>query len=122
MDLFWSMLWFFLFFMWIWLLISLFADIFRSSDLSGWAKAGWVIFLVVIPWLGALIYVIARGGSMQERSMAEMAAREQATRSYIQGVASTGSTADELAKLASLHERGVLTDQEFSSQKAALLG
>ena len=122
MDLFWSMLWFFLFFMWIWLLISLFADIFRSDDLSGWGKAGWVIFLVVIPWLGALIYVIARGGSMQERSMAEMAAREQATRSYIQGVASTGSTADELAKLASLHERGVLTDQEFSSQKAALLG
>jgi hypothetical protein len=122
MDLFWSMLWFFLFFMWIWLLISLFADIFRSDDLSGWGKAGWVIFLVVIPWLGALIYVIARGGSMQERSMAEMAAREKATRSYIQGVASTGSTADELAKLASLHERGILTDQEFSSQKAALLG
>ena len=122
MDLFWSMLWFFLFFMWIWLLISLFADIFRSDDLSGWGKAGWIIFLVVIPWLGALIYVISRGGSMQERSMAEMAAREQATRSYIQGVASTGSTADELAKLASLHERGVLTDQEFSSQKAALLG
>ncbi|HEU4895380.1 MAG TPA: SHOCT domain-containing protein [Acidimicrobiia bacterium] len=122
MDLFWSMLWFFLFFMWIWLLISLFADIFRSDDLSGWGKAGWVLFLVVIPWLGALIYLIARGNSMQERAMAEMTAREKATRSYIQDVAGSGSTADELTKLATLRERGVLTDQEFASQKAALLG
>jgi len=122
LDIFMSMLWFFLFFLWIWLLISLFADIFRSDDLSGWGKAGWVIFLVVVPWLGALVYLIARGGSMQERTMADMAARENATRSYIQGVATTGSTADELAKLAGLHDRGVLTDQEFSAQKAALLG
>lgn len=116
------MLWFFLFFLWIWLLISLFADIFRSDDLSGWGKAGWVIFLVVVPWLGALVYLIARGGSMQERTMADMAARERATRSYIQDVAGSGSTADELAKLASLHDKGVLTDQEFARQKAALLG
>jgi len=122
MDLFWSMLWFFMFFLWIWLLISLFADIFRSDDLSGWGKAGWVTFLVVIPWLGALIYLIVRGSSMQERTMAEMAARERATRSYIQNVAGSASTADELTKLASLHERGVLTDQEFSQRKALLLG
>lgn len=122
MDLFWSMLWFFLFFMWIWLLISLFADIFRSDDLSGWGKAGWVIFLVVVPWLGALVYLIARGGSMQERTMADMAARERATRSYIQDVAGSGSTADEIAKLASLRDSGALTDQEFAQQKAALLG
>lgn len=121
LDLFWSMLWFFLFFLWIWLLIRLFADIFRSDDLSGWGKAGWVIFLVVIPWLGALIYLIARGGSMQERTMAEMAARERSTRSNIQDVAGASSTAGELAKLASLHDRGVLTDEEFSSQKSALL-
>lgn len=122
MDLFWSMLWFFLFFLWIWLLISLFADIFRSDDLSGWGKAGWVIFLVVIPWLGALVYLIARGGSMQERSLAELASREKATRSYIQEVAGGSSTADELAKLASLRDSGVLTDEEFTQQKAALLG
>jgi len=122
LDLFWSMLWFFMFFLWIWLLISLFADIFRSQDLSGWGKAGWVIFLVVIPWLGALIYLIARGGSMQERAVADLAARDKASRSYIQEVAGGSSTADELAKLASLHDRGVLTDQEFSAQKAALLG
>jgi len=116
------MLWFFMFFLWIWLLISLFADIFRSQDLSGWGKAGWVIFLVVIPWLGALIYLIARGGSMQERAVTDLAARDKASRSYIQEVAGGSSTADELAKLASLHDRGVLTDQEFSAQKAALLG
>ena len=122
LDIFWSMLWFFLFFLWIWLLISLFADIFRSDDLSGWRKAGWVILLIAIPWLGALVYLIARGGSMQERTISDMAAREKATRSYIQDVAGTGSTADELAKLASLHDRGVLTDQEFSMQKIALLG
>jgi hypothetical protein len=121
LDLFWSMLWFFMFFLWIWLLISLFADIFRSDDLSGWGKAGWVTFLIVVPWLGALVYLIARGGSMQERSIADMMAREQATRSYIRDVATTSSTADELAKLASLHDRGVLSDQEFSQQKAAVL-
>ena len=125
MDLFWSMLWFFLFFMWIWLLISLFADIFRSDDLSGWGKAGWIIFMVVIPWLGALVYLIARGGSMTERTMKDMAAREKANRAYIQEVAGSGgggSAADELTKLASLRDRGVLTDEEFQAQKAALLG
>jgi hypothetical protein len=122
LDLFWAMLWFFLFFLWIWLLISLFTDVFRSDDLGGWGKAGWVLFLVVAPFLGALVYLIARGKSMQERAMADMVAREQATRSYIKDVAGSSSTADELAKLASLRERGVLTDQEFQSQKAALLG
>lgn len=122
MDLFWSMLWFFLFFLWIWLLISLFADIFRSDDLGGWGKAGWILFLIVIPWLGALVYLIARGGSMQERSMKDMAAREKATRGYIQNVAGSGTAADELTKLASLHDRGVLSDEEFTQQKAALLG
>jgi hypothetical protein len=122
MDLFWSMLWFFMFFLWIWLLISLFADIFRSDDLSGWGKAGWVIFMVLLPWLGALIYLIARGKGMQERAVADMAAREQATRQYIQEVATPTSTADELSKLAALRDQGVLTSSEFESQKAALLG
>ena len=121
MDLFWSMLWFFMFFLWIWLLISLFSDIFRSDDLSGWGKAGWVIFMVALPWLGALIYLIARGKGMQERAVADMAAREKATRQYIQDVATT-STADELSKLAALRDQGVLTSAEFDSQKAALLG
>jgi hypothetical protein len=121
MDIFWSMLWFFMFFVWIWLLISLFNDIFRSDDLSGLGKAGWVIFIVVAPFLGVLIYLIARGGSMQQRSLDEMAEREKANRRYIQDVTASGSTADELTKLAALHGDGVLTDQEFSAQKATLL-
>ncbi len=121
MDIFWSMLWFFLFFMWIWLLISLFTDIFRSDDLSGWGKAGWVIFMILTPFLGALIYLIARGNQMQQRAMADVAAQEKATRQYIQQVATPSSTADELSKLAALRDSGVLTDQEFQAQKSALL-
>jgi hypothetical protein len=122
LDLFWAMLWFFLFFMWIWLLISLFSDIFRSPDLSGWGKAGWTIFMILLPLLGALIYLIARGSSMQERAIADMAAREKMTRQYIQEVAKSDSTADELTKLAALKDKGVLTEEEFAAQKKALLG
>lgn len=123
LDLFWAMLWFFLFFAWIWLLISIFADIFRSDDLGGWAKAFWTIFVVILPLLGVLVYLIARGGSMQERAMAEMAAREKATRQYIQEVSSGGgaSTADELEKLGRLREQGVISPEEFDAQKAKLL-
>jgi hypothetical protein len=122
-QVFWAMLWFFMFFIWIWLLIVVFGDIFRSSDLSGWGKALWVLFVIVFPYLGVLIYLIARGKSMQERAMAQAAEQEKATRRYIQEVSSTGgaSSADELAKLAALRDQGVLTQDEFDSQKAALL-
>ncbi len=120
LDIFWSMLYFTLLFLWIWLLIALFADIFRSDDLSGWGKAGWTIFLIVLPLLGALVYIIARGKSMQQRRHRDMINAERATRAYIQDVAGSGSTADELAKLANLRERGVLTEEEFQSQKTAI--
>ncbi len=121
MDVFWSMLWFFLFFLWIWILISLFSDIFRSPDLSGWGKAGWTFFIIVLPFLGAFVYLIARGSSMQERAMEDMKNREKASRQYIQEVAGSGSAADELAKLADLKEKGVLTEEEFAAQKKVLL-
>jgi hypothetical protein len=123
MDLFWSMLWFFLFFAWIWLLIMIFSDIFRSHDLSGWGKAFWTIFVVILPWLGVLIYLIARGGSMQERAMAQAVQQEKAQREYIQQVSasSASSSADELEKLATLKSQGVITDEEFAAQKAKLL-
>ena len=124
MDLFWSMLWFFLFFAWIWLLITIFSDIFRSQDLSGWGKAFWTIFVVILPWLGVLIYLIARGGSMQERAMAMAVQQEQAQREYIQQVsASSGgaSSADELEKLARLRDAGTITAEEFAAQKAKIL-
>lgn len=122
LDLFWAMLWFYLFFAWIWLLIGTFADIFRSDDLSGVAKALWTVFVVVLPLLGVLLYLIARGGSMHERAAKEAAAQEKAARAYIQDVAGAPSTADELAKLAQLHQSGVLTEQEFTTQKAQILG
>jgi hypothetical protein len=118
------MLWFFLFFVWIWLLITVFADIFRSSDLSGWGKALWILFVVVLPYLGVLVYLIARGGSMQERAMEEMAEREKSYRQYIQEAAGSAgaSAADELAKLGQLRAQGVITEDEFAAQKAKLLG
>lgn len=120
LDVFWAMLWFFLFIAWIWVLISVIADIFRSDDLSGWAKGLWVLFVIVLPWLGVLVYLIARGHGMAERSMASAAAAEQAQRDYIQSVAGS-SSADELAKLAQLRDSGVISDSEFQAQKAKLL-
>jgi ABC-type multidrug transport system fused ATPase/permease subunit len=121
LDLFWAMLWFFLWIVWIWLVITLFADVFRSEDLSGWAKAAWVFFLVFLPYLGALVYLIARGKSMQERAQRQMDKREQMTRTYIQDVAGQPSAADELTRLAQLRDSGALTDAEFQAQKERIL-
>ena len=120
LDIFWTILWFFLFFIWIWMLISIFGDIFRS-DMSGWGKAGWSIFIVILPFLGVLIYLIVHGGDMQDRSVRAASRSEQAQRDYIRSVAGSGSTADELAKLAELKNQGVISDQEFEAQKAKLL-
>lgn len=120
-DIFWTMLYFFLFFAWIWLLISLFGDIFRSKDLSGWGKALWTLFIIILPWLGALVYLIARGGGMAERQAAAAAARQEAMDSYIRQTAGGASTAEELSKLAELRDSGVLSDEEFEAQKAKLL-
>jgi type VI protein secretion system component VasK len=121
LNVFFWMLWFFLFIIWIWLLITIFVDIFRT-DMSGWAKAGWVIFIVVLPFLGVLIYLIANGSKMQERSMESAAAAQQAQDSYIRSVAGTETTADQLKTLSDLHDAGKLSDEEFAAQKAKLLG
>jgi Short C-terminal domain/Phospholipase_D-nuclease N-terminal len=115
----WSMLWFFLFFIWIWLLIVVFGDIFRSHDLSGWAKAIWCIFIIFLPYLGVFVYLIARGGKMHEHAVETAQAQDQAMRQYVRDVAgSGGSTADELARLADLREKGVISDAEFEQLKA----
>jgi ABC-type multidrug transport system fused ATPase/permease subunit len=121
LSIFWTMLEFFLFFLWIWLLIVIFADIFRSHDMGGLAKALWVIFVIILPFLGVLIYLIARGGSMQERAAAQAQRQQQAFDSYVKETAGSSSSADELAKLADLKAKGVLTDAEFEAQKAKLL-
>lgn len=120
-DVFFSMLWFFLFIVWIWLLISVYADIFRSPDLSGPVKALWVVLVLVLPYLGVFAYIIARGGSMHERTAERSAAAEQAAATYIREVAAVPSPADELVKLAELRDRGVLTDDEFAHQKRQIL-
>jgi Short C-terminal domain/Phospholipase_D-nuclease N-terminal len=118
-QVFWSFLWFFLFFIWIWLLIVVFSDIFRSQDLGGWAKAIWCIFIIFLPYLGVFVYLIARGGKMHEHAVAQAQAQDQAMRQYVQSVAgSGGSTADELARLADLREKGVISDAEFEQLKA----
>ncbi|MEA2024327.1 MAG: SHOCT domain-containing protein, partial [Actinomycetota bacterium] len=111
---FWWMLMFFLFVIWIWLLITVFVDVFRS-DQSGWAKAGWTIFIIFLPMLGVLVYLIAQGGKMQERSVEHAAKVQKAQNAYIRDVAgSGGGTADELEKLAKLKDSGALTDDEFA--------
>jgi hypothetical protein len=121
LSIFWTMLEFFLFFIWIYLLIIVFADIFRSHDMGGLAKALWVIFVVILPFLGVFVYLIARGGKMHERAAAAAEQQQKAFNSYIQETAGTSGTADELTKLADLKAKGVLTDAEFEDQKAKLL-
>ncbi len=120
-QVFWSMMWFFIFFIWIWLLITVFADIFRSHDLSGVAKAIWIIFVILVPYLGVFVYLIARGHKMQEHAMESAQAQDQAMRQYVQSVAPTASPADELAKLADLKAKGVISDAEYEAAKAKAL-
>src|SRR5580765_6653771 len=117
-QVFWSMLWFFLFIIWIWILITVFADIFRSHDLSGWSKALWVIFVIVLPYLGVFVYLIARGNKMSEHATQAAQAQNDAQRAYIQSAVGSGtSTADELTRLADLKEKGVISDAEFAQLK-----
>jgi len=118
---FWTILEVFLWVLWIWVLIYVFIDIFRSHDLSGWAKALWFVFVLFIPLIGVLVYLIARGGKMQERAQQDARQQEQDFRSYVQDAASGASPADQLAKLADLRDRGVITAEEFEREKAKVL-
>ena len=123
LGMFWTLLWIFLWVAWIFLLFRVFADIFRSHDMGGWGKALWSIFVIFVPFLGVLVYVIARGSGMAQRDLKQAQDSEQAFQAYVRETAATGGggTADQLVKLADLKERGVLTDAEFEQQKAKLL-
>lgn len=121
MGVFWSMLYFFIFFIWIMLLFRIFADIFRSHDMGGFAKTLWFLFVILVPFLGVFVYVIVRGKSMSERDMAQAQAQNEAFKSYVQQTASTGGTADELAKLAELMNTGAITQAEYDVAKAKVL-
>ena len=122
LGLFWTMLMFFLWIAWFFILFRVIVDIFRSHDMGGGGKALWLIFVIVVPFLGVFVYVIARGHSMTERDVAQAQAQQAAFKSYVQDAAgSSGGTADELSKLADLKAQGVLSDAEFEQQKAKLL-
>ena len=118
---FWTILEIFLWVLWIWVLIYVFIDIFRSRDLSGVAKALWFIFVLFIPLIGVLVYLLVRGGSMHERAVQQAQQQDQAARQYIQDVAGAPSTADQLTKLAELRDKGVITPEEFEREKAKVL-
>lgn len=122
LGLFWTILWFFLWIAWLMLLFKVIFDIFRSKDLGGGGKALWALFVIIIPWLGVLVYLIVRGRTMTERDVEAAQAQEQAFRQYVaQTAGSKASTAEELTKLAQLRDSGVLSDAEFAAQKAKLL-
>ena len=118
---FWTILEIFLWVLWIWILIYVFIDIFRSHDLSGWAKALWFLFVLFIPLIGVLVYLIARGDKMHERAVRQVQQQDREARQYIQEAAGSGTPADQLTKLADLRERGVITADEFEREKAKIL-
>jgi len=121
LGVFWTILMIFLWVIWFWILITIIIDIFRSHDLSGWAKALWFLFILVLPLIGVLVYLIARGGKMHEHEVRQAQRQEEQLRSYVQEAAGSQSSADQLAKLADLRDRGVITAEEFDREKAKIL-
>lgn len=121
----WSLIWFTLFFLWIMLVIRVFSDIFRSKDLGGFAKVIWLLFVVITPYLGVFVYLIARGGKMAERELSVARSHDAAMRDYIREAAGGGSAsgiASELERLAALRANGTIDDAEFAALKAKVLG
>lgn len=120
----WSLLWFFLFLVWVMLLFRVFGDIFRSTDMRGATKVLWVLFVIVLPYLGVFCYLIARGDKIAAREADEARAYEESVRQYIRDAAAPSSTssADELEHLDALRQRGVIDDAEFTRLKAKVLG
>lgn len=124
LGVFWSMMFLFFWVAWIVLLFKVIADVFRNESLGGFAKAFWLLFVIVVPWLGVLVYLLANGDDMGRRSIARQQASQDAADAYIRqaaGPAAGGGSADELTKLAALRDSGVLTADEFATQKAKLL-
>jgi len=110
----------FLFVIWFWILITIISDLFRDHEASGWTKAFWIIFLILLPFLGALIYLIVRGKGMRDRAIAEQAEVQKQMNQYIRETAAAGSPADELQKLVDLKEKGAISEEEFQSMKAKI--
>jgi hypothetical protein len=116
------MLWFFLFVIWIWILISIFADIFRSHDIGGGVKALWIIFIIIFPLIGVIVYLIARGSSMHERSVQRAQQAQTQFDAYVRQTAGSSSVASQLADLAKLRDSGAITEDDYEKAKAKVLG
>ncbi|MEU1227924.1 SHOCT domain-containing protein [Streptomyces sp. NPDC005828] len=125
LNLFWTMLWFFLWILWLFLLFKVITDIFRDHSLGGWGKAGWLIFCILLPYLGVLVYVIARGKGMSQRDVKQAKESEAAFQDYIRKTAGSegggGGAAAELARLSELKDKGAITAEEFEKAKAKVL-
>jgi hypothetical protein len=119
MDVLWSMIIFFFWVIWIWIVVTVLIDIFRRHDIGGFAKAAWVIFVVILPWLGVLIYLIAQHDGMRERRIQEIQGQKQAFDDYVRDAA--GGSADQIARAKELLDAGTITQQEFDSLKAKAL-
>jgi Phospholipase_D-nuclease N-terminal/Short C-terminal domain len=111
----------FLFVLYFWILITIFGDLFRDHQMSGWGKAGWIVVIFFVPFLGMLIYLIARGEGMRERAVKEQADMQRHMDDYIRETAGSSSSVDELAKLSNLKDKGAISDEEFERAKAKLL-
>ncbi|MFE7581317.1 SHOCT domain-containing protein [Streptomyces gardneri] len=123
LNMFWTMLMIFLWILWFMLLFRIIGDIFRDDELGGWGKAGWTAFVILLPFLGVFVYLIARGKGMGERELERVRQNEQQFASYVRETAGsgTGGHADELARLAELKDRGAITEAEFAQAKAKVL-
>ncbi|AWZ09886.1 MULTISPECIES: SHOCT domain-containing protein [unclassified Streptomyces] len=123
LNLFWTMLWLFLWVMWFFLLFKVITDVFRDHDLHGWGKAGWLVLVLLLPYIGVLVYLIVRGRGMGKRDVKQAQENEKAFQDYVRKAASGPghSPAEELAKLSALKEKGDITQEEFAKAKERLL-
>ncbi len=120
-DVMWSMFVFFLWILWFWLLFTVFADLFRRHDVSGWGKAGWCVFVILLPFLGVFVYLIAEGKGMAERNVKQVQAQQAQMDTYVRSVASTGDASAQIAKGKELLDSGAITQAEFDQLKAKAL-
>jgi putative oligomerization/nucleic acid binding protein/phospholipase D-like protein len=123
-DVFWTMIVFFAWVIWFWLLITVFADLFRRHDISGWGKAGWTAFVIFLPYLGVFVYLIAQGGAMAERKATDIAASQAAFDDYVRNVATTtgdGGPTDQIAQAKQLLDQGAIDQAEFDQIKRKAL-
>jgi Short C-terminal domain/Phospholipase_D-nuclease N-terminal len=121
LDLFWTMLFFFLWIMWLWLLFTIFADVFRRHDISGWAKTAWIVFVILLPFLGAFVYLITQNDGMTERNVERARAQREHFDDYVRQTASAGGAASEIEKARQLLDSGAITEGEFEAIKQKAL-